>query len=517
MSCIGVKPRVLAKVTPGMTLVTNGNHVVDVPESIAEKFMEGDKLFAIERPKNSIHPEDMVDVLHVPKKDLDAVNEAVSKACSAFEEFKRATDDDITTFFRAFAARLADDVVWAKIAAANQHDVEVATAKKRSTTRLRVSDDMRKKMIEGLEIWASSASPRSRRCETVNHDTWTCDMVSRELGTVAFVFEGRPNVLADAAGVLRAGNTVVLRIGSDAMGTALAMEEACIIPALQASNLPEGSIVVLKNPTHATSWALFADSRLRLAVARGSGRTVDLLGCIAQGSGVPVSLHGTGGAWGICSKTSTQIPNHVQKCVTNSLDRKVCNTLNTIVIPRDIAPTMLPFVLAGLKQAGDNLKTTVKIHAHASVYPLLPEDLKAAQVDIIRAEGIVSEKQVEVFEDHALLGLEWEWEGTPEVTITLVEDVDEAVALYNRHSPFFVTSFWSTDEAERQLVYKSLNAPFVGDGFTRWVDGQRALCKPELGLSSWEQGRQLGRPGVLTGDVITSRVLVHTTTVPIEN
>eukprot|EP00658_Telonema_sp_P-2_P014966 TRINITY_DN15717_c0_g1_i1.p1 TRINITY_DN15717_c0_g1~~TRINITY_DN15717_c0_g1_i1.p1 ORF type:complete len:387 (+),score=99.59 TRINITY_DN15717_c0_g1_i1:118-1278(+) len=363
----------------------------------------------------------------------------------------------------------------------------------------------------------ASESPRGRRCDTTVHDTWTCDIVSRELGTVAFVFEGRPNVLADAAGVLRAGNTVVLRIGSDAMGTALAMEEACITPALKASKLPDGSVVVLKNPTHATSWALFADARLRLAVARGSGRTVDLLGCIAQGSGVPVSLHGTGGAWGILSETAVQIPNHVKTCITNSLDRKVCNTLNTILIPKAIASTILPSVLEGLKVAGDNLNTVVKIHAHTSIYPMMPDAMKTEDINVIRAEGIVVEKHVEQFDNHTLLGLEWEWEGTPEVTITLVENVDEAIALYNKHSPFFVTSLWGTDAQERKLVYQSLNAPFVGDGFTRWVDGQRALCKPELGLSSWEQGRQLGRPGVLTGDVITSRVLVHTTTVPIDN
>jgi glutamate-5-semialdehyde dehydrogenase len=42
----------------------------------------------------------------------------------------------------------------------------------------------------------------------------------------------------------------------------------------------------------------------------------------------------------------------------------------------------------------------------------------------------------------------------------------------------------------------------VGDGFTRWVDGQYALDTPELGLSNWERGRLLGRSGILSGDVI---------------
>ena len=44
-----------------------------------------------------------------------------------------------------------------------------------------------------------------------------------------------------------------------------------------------------------------------------------------------------------------------------------------------------------------------------------------------------------------------------------------------------------------------INAPFVGNGFTRWVDGQYALNRPELGLSNWQYGRLFGRGGVLSG------------------
>ena len=55
---------------------------------------------------------------------------------------------------------------------------------------------------------------------------------------------------------------------------------------------------------------------------------------------------------------------------------------------------------------------------------------------------------------------------------------------------------------EQERFYASVDAPFVGDGFTRWVDGQYALATPELGLSNWQFGRLLGRGGVLSGDSI---------------
>ena len=65
------------------------------------------------------------------------------------------------------------------------------------------------------------------------------------LGVVGFVFEGRPNVFADAAGVVRTGNTAVFRIGSDALGTARAIVEHALDPALAAAGLPIGTLVLV--------------------------------------------------------------------------------------------------------------------------------------------------------------------------------------------------------------------------------------------------------------------------------
>jgi glutamate-5-semialdehyde dehydrogenase len=115
----------------------------------------------------------------------------------------------------------------------------------------------------------------------------------------------------------------------------------------------------------------------------------------------------------------------------------------------------------------------------------------------------VEEPLVEPIAD-ADLGREWEWEETPEVTLKIVESVDEAVALFNRHSPRFAASLISEDLAAQDRFYQLVDAPFTGDGFTRWVDGQYALDKPELGLSNWQNGRLFARGGVLAGDGVFS-------------
>ena len=84
----------------------------------------------------------------------------------------------------------------------------------------------------------------------------------------------------------------------------------------------------------------------------------------------------------------------------------------------------------------------------------------------------------------------------------IVDDTDHAVRLFNEHSPQFVACLVADDADEHRRFFAGTNAPFVGDGFTRWVDGQYALGKPELGLSNWQWGRLFGRGGVLSGDTV---------------
>jgi glutamate-5-semialdehyde dehydrogenase len=88
------------------------------------------------------------------------------------------------------------------------------------------------------------------------------------------------------------------------------------------------------------------------------------------------------------------------------------------------------------------------------------------------------------------------------LTVVVVDDVAHGVELCNRHSPNFVASVVTRDRSEFERCYQALDAPFTGDGFTRWVDGQYALDRPELGLANWQAGRLLGRGAILSGDSV---------------
>lgn len=490
----------LMELSPGMKLLVGGNRTVSVSEKLAAEFRPGDSLAVIEKTEQ---------VLHIPKSEREVAEKAVSRTLGAFAQMGAVSDQQISHFFQLFASHLADDAIWTQIKEANLKDVEDARSRGRSTTRLVASEAMRQTMIDGLRGWAGASSVRGKIIERIDHGTWSAELVGAELGVVAFVFEGRPNVVADATGVLRGGNTVVFRIGRDALSTAKKILELATAPALRQAGLPEGAVTVVDSASHAAGWALFGDARLALAVARGSGPAVDTLGSLARSAGVPVSLHGTGGAWLCVGKSADE--GKLRQTVADCLDRKVCNTLNTCCIPRSEATRLLPAFLAGLELAGERRGANYKLHVTRGSEKYVPASLFERNVLIGRAEGDVEEFQAQTIAVDQL-GYEWEWENSPEVTLTIVDDLDEAVTLFNAQSPQFVACLLSEERDEHDVFFQRVNAPFVGDGFTRWVDGQYALKRPELGLSNWENGRLFGRGGVLSGDsVFTVRTRVRGT------
>jgi glutamate-5-semialdehyde dehydrogenase len=482
----------LDQLTAGMPIPFGGDRVTRVSEALAAAFRPGDRLIVVQKTG---------ELLHVPAEAHAVATAAVDQAVEAFATMGRVRDEAVSDFFDVFANRLEDD--WAPIAAANAQDVATAKARGRSTTRLVANARLRADMIAGLREWRDATPSRGRQVEHVDHDGWSVEQLTAPLGVVGFVFEGRPNVFADAAGVLRGGNAVVFRIGSDALGTAQAMVKHALAPALEAANLPTGACVLMESAEHAAGWALFSDARLGLAVARGSGRAVAQLGSVARQAGVPVSLHGTGGAWLVADETADAA--RFAATVAASLDRKVCNSLNVCCVVRRRAAELVPMLLDAL--GGE--RAAWKLHVIEGDEPAVPDRWWSRRTDVVRAEGPVAEDQVERL-PLSELGREWEWEATAELTLKIVEDLDEAIALFNRYSPRFSASLISEDVLAHERFYTEIEAGFVGDGMTRWVDGQYALNRPELGLSNWEHGRLLARGGVLSGDgVYTIRMRMH--------
>ena len=480
----------LVGLVAGQVVPFGGDRLATVSQSLADAFCPGDRLVVVQ---------DSGALLHIPAAEFALVRSAVDHAVEAFASLAAVSDEQVSAFFDSFAAALEDDNVFALVAAANDLDVQSAATRGRSTTRLQLSQRMRADMIDGLRVWRDTATPRQQVVEEVHHAGWSVTAERAPLGVVGFVFEGRPNVFADATGVLRTGNAAVLRIGSDALGTAEAIMRHALAPALASAGLPSGCVSLVASPARAAGWALFNDHRLSLAIARGSGEAVAQLGAVARQAGVPVSLHGTGGAWMMAATTADA--DRFRDSVLYSLDRKVCNTLNVCCIVADRAAELVPLFIDTVRAAGVARGTTARVHVVHTSAPHVAAQLFTEMVRVDRADGGVNEPFADTIDEGAL-ATEWEWENSPEVSLVVVHSVDLAVDLFNRYSPQLTASLISSDPAEHQRFYDRCDAPFIGDGFTRWVDGQFALNRPELGLSNWEAGRLFSRSAVLSGDSV---------------
>ncbi len=469
----------LTRLEPGQRIPFGGDRVTIVPAELAASFEAGDRLVVVQETG---------ELLRIPGDVADLVESAVADAVTAFRRLGTIGVDRVDRFYAEFASRLADDAIFEPVKLANDADVADARRRGRATGRLVLSDKMRADMVAALTMWRDLADPFGSPTE-IEHDDWTVEECRSPLGVVGFVFEGRPNVFADATGVLKSGNSVVFRIGSDALRTARAMMEHCVRPALNSSDLPSGSVVLIDSAARSAGHALFSDRRLALAVARGSGDAVAQLGAVARQAGVPVSLHGTGGAW--IHLADDVDPVRVTDVIDASLDRKVCNTVNVIAVPRGRAD-LLGAVVGGVGEAGRRRGVRAIVHTLAS-------DRQS-----LEAINGIHEVEIVVHADDGFLAVEWEWDDVPEVSIVTVPHVERTIDLFDRHSPRFVLSVLTADERLLDYVYASTEAPFFGDGFTRWVDGQYALGRPELGLSNWQNGRLFARGGILSGDGVYS-------------
>ena len=460
----------------GDRIIINGNPVV-VEDAIVEKFVDGDALFGLSDGQ----------ILHVSRGEMSIVDASVSVAQSAFRELGNCNAEQITLFYTKFVERLLDEKIRTALLTANSLDVESAKDRGRQTTRLVLTSQVLDGMVDALHMWQKAPQTTGRVLELVEHEGWKVQSEVAPLGVVAFVFEGRPNVFADATGVLRSGNTCVFRIGSDALGTAKSMMELAIRPALDEAGLPIDSVVLLDLASHSSAWALFANRKIALAVARGSGSAIAQLGEIAQQSGTAVSLHGTGGAWMLVGGR----PNveRLSLVIEHSLDRKVCNTLNVIAVPHSTATDLVPIIAKAIASTGERRQRVPIVHACPQSMSLL-------------AECDVALDLIPLQDDE--LSMEWEWEDVPELSIFVFDDLEAAVHAFNKHAPNFIVSLISDNKDEFDFVWRNAEAPFVGNGFTRWVDGQFALNRPELGLSNWQNGRVLGRGSILSGDSVYS-------------
>ncbi|MEY3789159.1 MAG: Gamma-glutamyl phosphate reductase [Pseudomonadota bacterium] len=221
--------------------------------------------------------------------------------------------------------------------------------------RLTIDDKVFRYMLTRLRKVAQHPDPLNRiLAGHTNPEGLRVCKKSVPLGVIGIIYESRPNVTTDAAGVcIKSGNAIILRGGSEALQTNILLADAMIEGAVNAG-LPEHAIQIIRTPGHeAVSELLTMDKYIDVLIPRG-GKA--LIKRIAEGTRIPVIKHYDG----LCHLYIAEDADPMQ-AITLAVNSKcqsiqVCNALETLLIDKACAEQMLPL----LKTAFDTNKIELR-------------------------------------------------------------------------------------------------------------------------------------------------------------
>jgi glutamate-5-semialdehyde dehydrogenase len=376
----------------------------------------------------------------------DAVRECAEAAHGAAGSIAGASADAVDAALRGIADQLL--AAAEPVLAANAQDVRSAAGLPAAMVdRLRLDHDRLAGMAHQLRVLADVPHPQWKR--TVRELPGALVEEHRKpVGVIGANFEARPNVVVDIASqLLKSRNAGVLRTGSAAIGSAAALVDDVIAPALRAAGLDPAAVQLVRRPGRETARALVAQPDLvPLVILRGSGDSTRELTAQAARHGVRTLAHADGG--GVLYLDSGADRDKALRLVADSLDRLgVCNRLNLLLVAADRWDALVPGVLDVL--AGLGITPSLPPHEHP-------------------------------------LGLEWALQDGREATVTIapVPDAVTAARLADAATSGLAACIATEDAAAAEAFLGA----YTGTGAfwnvsTRLLDGFRLLGVPETGIN----------------------------------
>jgi len=273
------------------------------------------------------------------------------------------------------------------------------------------------------------------------------------LGVVGVIYENRPNVTSDAAGLcLKAGNAAFLRGSSSALASNRAVV-ALLRQAVVKAGLPEDAVALVEDGSHETAIE-FMQLRgfMDCLIPRGGPA---LIASLVEHATVPYVLDGDGNCHLYVDGAADLSMAHEIAVNAKTHRFGVCNAVETILVHQAVAPTFLPRLAESLAAAG------VEVRGDERVRGVLPDTVAATEHDFATE----------------FLG--------PVVAIGIVDDVGEAIAHIARyssgHSEAIVTSDVTTAD---RFVAEVDGAAVLVNASTRFVDGEELGLGAEVGIST---------------------------------
>lgn len=320
--------------------------------------------------------------------------------------------------------------------------------------RLMLNENRIQAMAEGLRQTASLPDPVGEGISCARRPNGLeIRKIRVPLGVIGIIYEARPNVTVEAAGLcLKSGNAVILRGGSEAIYSNQAII-SIITKAAYKAGAPEGAIQFIESTDReAVEYLLKLNDYIDVVIPRGGA---GLIKKVAESSAIPVIETGTG----ICH-TFVDASANLEMAKAIALNAKVsrpsvCNALETLLVHQSVAAAFLPEMLEELTRAGVEARGCEKTAAyHDCVKSAREEDWKMEYGDLI-------------------------------ISIKVVADIDEAIEHIERYGSRHSEAIVTQDYANARKFQRRVDAAAVYvNASTRFTDGFEFGFGGEIGIST---------------------------------
>ncbi len=376
-----------------------------------------------------------------------------SEAKAAARKLATATTGEKNNWLNAMADAI--DANTAFILAENSRDMEAGKANGLSAAmldRLRLDEKRIKGISDGLRHVVTLPDPVGRRLDDFKRPNGLdIEKVSVPIGVIAIIYESRPNVTVDATGLcLKAGNAVILRGGSEALHSNLALAKLISDAGVKAG-MPAGTIQMIPWTGHeAVSLMLKMNQYIDLVIPRGGER---LIRAVVEQATMPVIKHYKG----VCHTFVDESCDFDRACdiIENAKVQRpsACNAIETLLIHKNALAKFAPMIAKRL--------ANVELHADEAFRALVPSARPATEDDWNRE----------------YLDLK--------LAVRTVDSLDEAIAHINKygsgHSDCILTD--NPEHAEKFLNEVDSATVYV-NASTRFTDGGEFGFGAEIGIST---------------------------------
>ena len=343
-----------------------------------------------------------------------------------------------------------------EIQAENSKDVAAAEAELGAAKidRLRITDRVLEDMATGLEEVAQLSDPVG----TIGK-MWTrpngmkVGKMRIPLGVIGIIYESRPNVTVDAAGLcLKAGNAVILRGGSEAINSNSCLA-SILQEALKKGGLPgDGVQVVSTTDRQAVTELLKQEENIDLIIPRGGE---SLIRFVVENAHMPVLKHYKG-VCHIFVDASADVTMAESICMNAKVQRPgVCNAMETLLVHEAVAESFLPRVAKSLSEAG------VELRGCQRTQTILPGVKEAAEADW--------------FEEYLDLIL------AVRVVPNMAGAIEHIEAYGSMHTEAIITTDY---QRAHQFLQKVDSSVVLVNASTRFNDGSQLGLGAEIGIST---------------------------------